>query len=164
MENMEKDALISDCQKYRYWLSRCWDKNKKSCLFIMLNPSTADDKIDDPTIKKCVFYAKKFGYGSMFVVNLFAYRATDRSILKKAEEPVGKNNDKIILQFAEKADSIITGWGNDGKYLNRSENIVKLLESRGHKLFCLKLNKSKEPCHPLYVKNSVLKPIAYFGS
>lgn len=129
-------------------------------MFIMLNPSTADDKIDDPTIKKCIFYAKKLGYGSMFVVNLFAFRATDSSVLKKAGEPVGKINDKIILQFAEKVDSIIAGWGNDGKHLNRSEEIIKILKSKGYKLLCFKLNKSKEPCHPLYLKkDACLTPL-----
>jgi len=152
---MLKNALISECGKYRYWLHRSWDDKKKTCMFIMLNPSTADDKQDDPTIRRCINYAKKFGYGSLYVTNLFSYRATKQSDLKKAEDPVGKENDNILLAIAKKADKIIAAWGSTGKLMNRSGIIKNLLNSNGHVIFCLNITKNKEPSHPLYLKKNL---------
>lgn len=158
---MIRDALISDCGKYRYSLYRFWDNTKKACMFIMLNPSTADDKEDDPTIQKCIRFAKSLGYGSLYVTNLFAYRATDKSVIKKVTNPIGIDNDKYILELAKKADKIIGAWGNSGKYLNRSNHVKKLLKDNSFKLFCLHITKKGEPSHPLYLKNN-LKLIQLF--
>lgn len=157
---MKKGACISPCTKYRYWLYREWDNQKRSCLFIMLNPSTADDKKDDPTIRRCIAYAQGFGYGSLYVVNLFALRATNKAEIQKTENPIGPENDQWIEQLSKKADCIIAAWGNDGKYLNRSQEILKKLSQEGHIVYCLKVSKHNEPCHPLYLKKeSVLIPL-----
>ena len=76
MSFIYKNATFSSCRAYRYSLSRIWDKKKKLVLLIGLNPSTADEKVDDPTIRRCVNYAKNWGYGGFLMVNLFAYRTT----------------------------------------------------------------------------------------
>ena len=114
---MKRNAYISSCKKYRYWLHRSWDEKKKSCSFIMLNPSTADDKVDDPTIRRCIGYAQKFGFGSMYVINLFAYRTPYKNVLKKASNPVGPENDKFIENIAKKSEAVIAAWGNEGRYI-----------------------------------------------
>lgn len=89
---MEKTAIISEDEKYRYQLSRCWDETKPRILFIMLNPSTADANIDDPTIRRVISFAKSWGYGGVYVGNLFAFRSTDPKGLKQIADPVGENN------------------------------------------------------------------------
>src|ERR1700749_3282622 len=92
----ESTAVISDCKKYRYLLRRTWDERRIRVLFIMLNPSTADAEIDDPTIKSCVRLCKENGFGSIEVVNLFGWRATDPKELLEVDDPVGPRNDCII--------------------------------------------------------------------
>src|SRR5438309_1547537 len=90
--SMKYSATISNCQQYRYRLSRCWDESLPACMFIMLNPSTADAKVDDRTIKRCMAYARAWGYGKLYVGNLFAFRATKPKNMKAASDPVGPNN------------------------------------------------------------------------
>lgn len=143
--NIEKGANISDCKQYRYLLWRIWDKNKPAVGFIGLNPSIADDQIDDPTIRRCMNYAKEWGYGGLYMANLFAYRATNPREMFKAKEPIGKNNDATLKELANKVDKIIVAWGDNGKFKER----YKALNCLG-KLYCLKINKSGQPAHPLY--------------
>ncbi|PIN87221.1 hypothetical protein COV19_00790 [Candidatus Woesearchaeota archaeon CG10_big_fil_rev_8_21_14_0_10_44_13] len=150
---MEKDAFISKCGKYRYWLYRRWDKNKGCCSFIMLNPSTADASKDDPTIRRCIGYAKRLGYGSMYILNLFALRATDKKELKTADDPVGACNDRYMRKMLKNAKVIIAAWGSYGRYMGRSEKVLNMLRERRHEVYCLKMGKSGEPCHPLYLRN-----------
>src|SRR5215510_5582686 len=93
---LERDAVLSDCGRYRYMLRRTWDHSKPRVLFVMLNPSTADAEIDDATIRSCIRLAKGAGYGSFEVVNLYALRATDPAELQRADDPVGPKNNDII--------------------------------------------------------------------
>jgi hypothetical protein len=153
---VNKNATFSDCRKYRYALSRNWNSKKKSILFIGLNPSTADEKINDPTIRRCINYAQNWGYGSLLMVNLFAYRATKPSELKNVKNPIGNDNDLHILELSKKADLTVAAWGNEGTLLNRDKEIKKKLPN----LMCLKINKSGQPAHPLYQKKD-LKLIKY---
>mgnify|MGYP003965565273 FL=1 len=153
---VNKNATFSDCRKYRYALSRTWNGKKKTILFIGLNPSTANEKIDDPTIRRCINYAQNWGYGSLLMVNLFAYRATMPSELKNAKNPIGNDNDLHILELSKKADLAVAAWGNEGFLLNRDKVVKKLLPN----LMCLKINKSGQPAHPLYQKKD-LKLIKY---
>jgi len=146
---MKKSAKISNCGKYRYWLNRTWDEAKPTCVFVMLNPSVADAKNDDPTIRRCIKIAEKNNCGSLEVVNLFAYRATDRSELRKVKNPIGKQNDEWILKIVKNGKPVILAWGNDGKFLNRGDEIRKLFKNNGIKTEYLKLTKLSEPCHPL---------------
>ena len=151
---MKNSAELSDCRKYRYTLWRTWDDAKKSVMFIGLNPSTADEENDDPTLIRCMNFAKSWGYGSVCMTNLFAYRATDPNDMKGAVNPIGFNNNKWLSQMAKEVDLVIAAWGNDGSFLKRSNEVKALFP----KLHCLKMNKSGEPAHPLYLQ-SKLKPI-----
>ena len=153
---VNKNATFSDCRKYRYALSRTWNGKKKTILFIGLNPSTADEKIDDPTIRRCINYAQNWGYGSLLMVNLFAYRATMPSELKNVKNPIGNDNDLHIIELSKKADIAVAAWGNEGNLLNRDKEVKKILPN----LMCLKINKSGQPSHPLYQKKD-LKLIKY---
>ena len=153
---VNKNATFSDCRKYRYTLSRTWNGKKKTILFIGLNPSTANEKIDDPTIRRCINYAQNWGYGSLLMVNLFAYRATMPTELKNVKNPIGNDNDLHIIELSKKADLAVAAWGNEGFFLNRDKEIKKILPN----LMCLKINKSGQPAHPLYQKKD-LKLIKY---
>jgi len=153
---VNKNATFSDCRKYRYGLSRTWNGKKKTILFIGLNPSTANEKIDDPTIRRCINYAQNWGYGSLLMVNLFAYRATLPSELKNVKNPIGNDNDLHILELSKKADLTVAAWGNEGFLLSRDKEVKKILPN----LMCLKINKSGQPSHPLYQKKD-LKLIKY---
>jgi hypothetical protein len=153
---MKSTALISDCGTYRYRLTRCWDESLPSCMFIMLNPSTADDAIDDPTIKKCIRYAKAWGYGKLYVGNLFAYRHTDRSVMKKAFEPAGSDNrghvEKMARKVIRSGGVCVAAWGEDGKHRDQDKLMIAWFAELGIPLHYLRLTKNKRfPCHPLYL-------------
>ena len=153
---MKKTAKLSDCRIYRYELWRTWDDSKPYAMFIGLNPSTADETEDDPTILRCINFAKSWGYGGLCMANLFAYRATQPEDMKKASDPIGDKNNETLILLAQKAGVIIAAWGNDGVFLNRSEEIRSLIPE----INVLKFNKSGEPAHPLYLK-STLTPIEW---
>ncbi|TCP93453.1 hypothetical protein EDC44_1182 [Cricetibacter osteomyelitidis] len=145
---IESGAILSDDRQYRYVLWRIWDPLKPMVTFIGLNPSTADEKENDPTIIQCINFAKYWGYGGIYMLNLFAYRSTDKSKLSQVENPIGAENDRYFMEYADKAEKIIAAWGNDGSYLNRSKQVCELLNKP---LFALKINSSGEPHHPLYI-------------
>ncbi len=155
LKEREKGAVISDCEQYRYALWRIWDRSKPCVLFIGLNPSIADDKIDDPTLIRCMGFAKDWGFDGAVIGNLFAYRATDPRELPKAEDPIGPENDQWLRKLAKDATLILAAWGNHGTLMNRSTYVKSLLPE----LHCLKLNGSGEPAHPLYLKKT-LKPFS----
>ena len=149
---MQTDANLSPCRRYRYALWRIWDESKPYALFIGLNPSTADETEDDPTIKRCVNYSKSWGFGGLCMVNLFAFRATKPRDMMASEDPVGSDNDIWIKQLASDAGVIVAAWGNDGAYMGRSKKVKGMIPN----LKCLKTNKSGEPAHPLYQPGSSL--------
>ncbi|EGF20712.1 MULTISPECIES: DUF1643 domain-containing protein [Streptococcus] len=153
---MKKDAILSEDRKFRYILSRVWDEAKPTVLFIGLNPSTADENEDDPTIRKCINFAKSWGYGGILMANLFAYRATNPRVLYSEQDPIGSDNDFYIKEYADKSEMIIACWGNHGSFNNRSHEVYGLVDS----LHCLDTNKSGEPKHPLYIRNDA-KPKPY---
>jgi hypothetical protein len=153
---MNKGATISDDKKYRYSLYRIWDDELPKVAIVGLNPSTADENFDDPTIKRCIEFVKNWGYGGFYMLNLFAYRATDPNELSKVNDPVGKDNEKFILETISKVDKVICAWGNGGNYLNQNIKILSLINSP----YCLKINQSGEPSHPLYLRRD-LRPIAF---
>jgi len=144
----DKSAVISECGQYRYELRRIWQPKTGAVCFVMLNPSTADADIDDPTIRRCMGFAATWGYGGIIVGNLFAYRATDPNFLKIIQDPVGPMNDEFLKVMSERADITICAWGDHGRYLNRGSAILRLLDVPN----CLAINKSGSPKHPLYAK------------
>ena len=156
LQLFDNGADFSRCRKYRYTLWRTWNESKPKVMFLGLNPSTADEVKNDPTVTRCIKYSQKWGYGGMYMMNIFAFRTTYPIELKKAKEPIGKDNNKWILTISKKVDLCIAAWGNDGLYLNRSDKIKELVPN----LHCLKINSCGEPAHPLYLKAN-LKPIRF---
>ncbi len=150
---MERDAVISECQKYRYLLRRTWDHEKPRALFIMLNPSTADASIDDPTIKSCVRLVTAIGYGSFEVVNLFAFRATKPEDMAKAPDPIGPDNDGAIEAALARCDMPICAWGNHKLAYNRSKAVFGAIRSARPAAMCFGRTKDGAPKHPLYIKS-----------
>jgi hypothetical protein len=150
---LERDAVISDCGSYRYLLRRTWDHDKPRCLFIMLNPSTADAEIDDATIRSCIRLSKGFGYGSFEVINLFGLRATDPAELAKAEDPIGPMNERIGAAAIIRCDVAICAWGAHPMAQRHGQNIVGLVRSYRPAAYCLGKTKAGAPKHPLYIKS-----------
>ncbi len=147
-------AVFSDCRKFRYALWRMWDGDKPLVMIIGLNPSTADEKVNDPTITRCISFACSWGYGGVCVTNLFGFRATAPTELKAYHDPIGKENDAWVHEMAKEAAIKVAAWGNHGKFLNRSVELLSSLDQ----LHCIKMNKSGEPAHPLYLK-AELNPV-----
>lgn len=150
-----KGAELSECGTYRYQLWRIWNDKLPKVLFIMLNPSTADATKDDPTIRRCISFAKSWGYGSLYVGNLFAYRSTSPKGLLEIADPFGEWNNYHLNEMENKCDLIVCAWGNapilkELKYRPKLENISKPLHY-------LDLANSGTPKHPLYLKGD-LKP------
>ncbi|MCP3872135.1 MAG: DUF1643 domain-containing protein [Desulfobacteraceae bacterium] len=149
-------AKFSPNRVHRYALWRRWDESGKIAMFIGLNPSTADEVKNDPTVTRCINYAKRWGYGGMIMSNIFAFRATDPKVMKAANDPVGSKNDKWLLKLAMEANIIMAVWGNHGEFMDRGNAVLSLFE--GIELHCLAMNKTGHPKHPLYCKNS-LEPV-----
>ncbi len=154
---MRNTAILSECRKYRFALWRTWDDSKPYVMFVGLNPSTADENTDDPTLTRCINYAKSWGFGGVCMANLFAYRATEPKDMKAAKNPIGYDNNEWLKKLSKEAGLVVAAWGNDGSYQGRSEQVKQLLPN----IHCLKINKSGEPAHPLYQKSN-LKPVLMF--
>lgn len=155
-------AVFSDCEQYRYRLWRVWDKTKPKVCFVMLNPSTADENVLDPTVSRCKKRAEMLGYGGLEVANIFALRSTDPAYLYKAASkginPIGRGNGGAVARAARESDSVICAWGSHGKLIDMG-NLVRdlLLHCCPKKTHYLKLNADGSPAHPLYLPYS-LKP------
>lgn len=147
-------AVYSDCERYRYSLSRTWDVTGKHVLFVMLNPSTATEIQNDPTVERCERRARSLGYGGFRVTNIFAWRATDPRDMRAAADPVGPENDSILIESAEWADHVVAAWGTHGAHLGRGLIVTELLRSQSKPLFHLGLSKQGHPKHPLYIAYS----------
>jgi len=144
-------AVISPCQKYRFLLTRELGGDGGTCLFIMLNPSTADASTDDPTIRRCIGFAQRLGCSRLEVVNLFAYRATSPEDMKRASDPVGDGNLEHLGVAATKAQYVIAAWGAHGSYRQQGEIVLGILELIGVRARCLGKTKDGIPRHPLYL-------------
>jgi len=144
-----REACISECGKYRYWLSRRWGDDGGSVLWIMLNPSTADATRDDPTIRRCTSFARRWGYDGIHVVNLFAWRETRPQLLGLAADPVGPMTDEHIKRLSQLSSVIVAAWGAHGERYNwRVQEVLRLLE--GREIRCLGTTRAGHPKHPLY--------------
>ncbi len=142
------NAVISDDGKYRYYLSRTWGSDGKVVAFIGLNPSKADAKQNDPTVLKCIRFARSWGATKLLMVNLFAYRSSSPRDLWQEENPVGADNDAWILKAIDAADIAVAAWGNNGTYLGRASEVAKRFHGQ---LRALHVTKQGMPGHPLYV-------------
>lgn len=147
-----KSAVISECGCYRYSLTRIWDKSLPTVAFLMLNPSTADATEDDPTIRKCIGFAKSWGYGGLIVVNVFAWRATDPRELKTVAEPRGPASTEHWTYARVGCARTVAAWGKSGPKLTwlRMQQILKVFPD----LDCLGFNADGSPKHPLYLRSA----------
>lgn len=145
--------------KYRYRLKCQWNNSLPNVTFVMLNPSVANVDICDPTLSRCINYAKKWGYGGINAVNLFAYISTNPEQLKTTHDPVGKLNDEYITEAVQDSELVVLAWGTKyGKMLNRDRKVVTLLKA--YEPHCLKKTKNGDPSHPLYLRQDLI-PIIY---
>ncbi|MBU1089495.1 DUF1643 domain-containing protein [Patescibacteria group bacterium] len=156
-------------EKCRFTLGRVWDEDEPTCLFVMLNSSTADEKNDDQTIRKCKRIAEVNNFGSFRVVNLFAFRATNPAGLNLADNPIGSGNDEIILKEAKKrkkkGEKIIVAWGDGERveeFKKRSKEILDLFKKEDIEVCCLGITASGNPCHPLNVSCQSPFPLKSF--
>jgi hypothetical protein len=149
-----RSALISDDGRYRYVLGRRWAPDGPVATFVMLNPSTADATVDDPTIRRCVGFSQHWGMAAVHVLNLYAYRATKPADLWKADDPVGPENYRRlmnhVLQARIRRDPFVVAWGTNAK----PDRVAEFVDSLGvwaDHLTCLGTTKAGAPRHPLYV-------------
>ncbi len=149
-------AVYSPCERYRYALTRVWDTAGARALFVMLNPSTATEAQNDPTVERCERRARALGFGAFRVCNIFAFRATDPKVMRATADPVGPDNDAAILEGAgwagaEAGGRIVCAWGTHGAHLDRGPAVERLLRGTGQALFHLGLSQAGHPKHPLYI-------------
>lgn len=153
---MIKATLFSPFREYRYTLYREWSPGDKVVQFICLNPSTADEVKNDPTVTRCINYAKSWGYTGMCMTNIFAFRATDPGVMKAQPEPVGEENDHYLSLIARQSEIVVAAWGTHGAYRNRGQQVKQLIQD----LHCLRITKDGHPSHPLYLPKNLV-PIGY---
>jgi hypothetical protein len=144
-------ATYSECERYRYDLTRIWAKDQGRIAFVMLNPSTATEVQNDPTVERCERRARALGFGAFRVCNIFAWRDTDPFKMRKAAEPVGPDNDAAIIAACGWADQIVCAWGTHGAHLSRGPAVETLMRGTGKPLYHLGLSKAGHPKHPLYI-------------
>lgn len=147
-------ARFSDDRVYRYTLTRVWDEGKKHVAFVGLNPSTADERTDDPTIRRCIRFARDWGYGGLLMVNLFALRATDPKALLEHDDPVGPDNDTVLRTVHARSALIVAAWGANSAAGDRATNVAGELLIRGFTV--LDLTKHGHPRHPLYMPTAAV--------
>lgn len=153
------DTDFSPCRTWRYTLTRMWDKTKQPVMFVALNPSTADEVRNDPTVRRCMGYARFWGYGGLVMTNIFAFRATDPRVMKAAKDPVGPENDSWLQRKAETAGIVVAAWGTHGVYRGREDAVRLMFIQRKVRLMCLGKTKGGHPKHPLYLpKDAPLVP------
>ena len=150
---MKQDAVISNCERYRYLLRRSWNDRRMRALFIMLNPSTADAEIDDPTIRSCIRLMKALGFGSLEVINLYGWRTTDPSVLTTVQDPVGPDNDRIAKGAINRCDILICAWGAHVAATQRVAPMLNMVRGVRPAVFCFGETRNGSPKHPLYIKS-----------
>jgi hypothetical protein len=169
-------ARFSECRKYRYQLWRIWEPSLPLAVFVMMNPSTADEITNDPTITRQVRRVTKWKsisggvlvdgedisqrLGGVMIVNVFAWRETDSKLLKglvaKGVDIVGPENDQAILEAVSKAAIVVCGWGIPGGLGDRGNRVLKLIAKAGVRPHALKFNDDGSPGHPLYLGYDVM--------
>ena len=149
-------AFLSEDRRYRYALWRTLGAGSNYVMFIGLNPSTADETNDDPTIRRCINFAKDWGYDALCMCNLFAFRATLPKDMIAARDPVGPMNDGVIRFLSANASMVVAAWGVYGRHINRDNDVMNLIENAHY----LKLNSDGTPSHPLYLPK-ISTPIPY---
>lgn len=157
---IKKDAILDESRMYRYVLIRKWGNNEDNFVnFILLNPSRADERFDDPTIKACITFAQNWWFDGFYVTNLFAFRATKPKDLKKVLDPIGLLNNRHLGETAKKSKKVVIAWGNHGSFKERDKEVLQIL-TRICTPHCIQKLKNGSPKHPLYIKRDT-KPIIF---
>ena len=163
-QTVERGAQLSDCGTYRYRLWRAWDASRPTLAFVMLNPSTADHLVDDPTIARCFARAVANNFGRLEVANLFPLRTTNPELLLSHADPLGPRSlaNRAILEAVDRASMVICAWGSAKSAATRAAGVMQLLRITGMhaRLFHLGLNQDGSPKHPLYVPAS-MRPTSF---
>lgn len=154
------EAVYSDCERYRLALTRIWAPDGPRVLFVMLNPSTATEVQNDPTVERCERRARALGFGGFRVCNIFAWRDTDPKRMRAAPDPVGAGNDAAIRDACGWADTVVCAWGTHGSHLGRGGQVEALMRATGRPLCHLGLTRDGHPRHPLYVAYAT-KPVVW---
>ena len=149
----ENGAIFSQCRRYRYALWRIWDDTKPAVMFIGLNPSTANEGNDDPTIRRVQQFAKRWGYGGVFMLNLFGWVTPYPEELLQCPDPIGEN-DSYLKDYQEKCAEVIFAWGAFSVATDRAKEVAAMMPGKA-----LVINKNGTPRHPLYVKSEVVPVI-----
>lgn len=160
--NETAGATFSPCRTWRYTLTRRWGSGPH-CQFIGLNPSTATETEDDPTIRRCIRFARDWGYAALVMTNLFGLRSTDPRGLRKVADPVGPENDRYLIEIGRQAGIVIAAWGIHGMYQRRDLAVLDLLADQGVTLHCLGMTQGGFPKHPLYLPANS-RPTGYHSS
>ena len=161
-------AFVDGVHRYHLW--RAWQSGARSVCWIMLNPSIADAAVDDPTIRKCVGFSRRWGFGSIDVLNLYTYRATSPNELRRAGCPNGEFADAVIKSvLGEYTERVVYGWGTNAR-VDREVAVDALVRSQGFEPMALAVCQGGQPGHPLYlpyetppVPFAMLKPAAAAG-
>jgi len=148
--SLASGARFSGCRHYRHLLWRSWAPERGAITFIGLNPSTADADRDDPTIRRCRTFADDWGYGALIMVNLFDYRATRPSDLKRKRAPRSRCNDAVVIDSCRAAERIVAAWGGHGTHRDRARDVRRQLDAAGLSAGCFGIGGHGEPLHPLY--------------
>lgn len=171
--NGDRECVFSPCRRYRYTLWRKWITQSDFlnardhlldgvpvpespyAVFIGLNPSTADERQDDPTIRRCIDFASRWQFGEFCMLNLFAWRDTKPERMKAVPEPIGPENDRWIEEIAKGAGIVVAAWGKHGSHLGRAAAVERLLLHAGVRLHELRRNGDGSPEHPLYIPATI---------
>lgn len=141
-------AVFSPCRTWRYVLWRRWQReNLRQAMFIGLNPSTADERQDDPTIRRCIRFCRDWGYGGYVMMNAYGFRATDPKVMQAASDPVGPGNDEALRTEQHHVELIVAAWGVHITEA-RQRRIMEIIEKP---IYCLGTTKAGRPRHPLYI-------------
>lgn len=155
----ERYCVMDRARRYRYILRLVWSEHvldRRQVAFVGLNPSTADEHADDATIRRCRGYAKSWGYDALVMLNLFAYRATLPSDLRRAVDPVGEDNDAYLLMEAAQSAAVVACWGTHGGYRDRDQQVIEMLRRADVKLTCLEITAGGYPSHPLRLLKTLM--------
>ena len=156
----QSTAVFSEDRTYRYVLTRRWAPGPL-CVFVMLNPSMADAFRNDPTVKRCLDFARRERAGALTVLNIFALRSTDPGALYGHPDPIGPDNDRFLDLCTRDADLVVAAWGVHGAHLGRGATVASQLAERGVWLACLGTTSAGFPRHPLYVRGDT--PLMPYG-
>ncbi len=148
---MQRSATFDGSRRYRFRLTRSWDAAGLRVAFVLLNPSRADARQDDPTLRRCIGFARAWGFGSLEVVNLFAFRTPHPQVLRHRRRPVGRGNDRYVLAAARRSQLTVLAWGNAGAWRHRDQEVLGLLRQAGCALACLGVTRLGQPRHVLYL-------------